>query len=43
MSYWTEIPGHPVEDWKNEVANDDTLLGYHEWVRAREAFAEMEK
>jgi acetyl-CoA acetyltransferase len=21
----------PVEDWKYEVANDDTILGYAEW------------
>jgi hypothetical protein len=21
----------PIEDWKYEVANDDTVLGYEEW------------
>jgi hypothetical protein len=21
----------PIEDWKHEVANDDTVLGYEEW------------
>lgn len=34
-SHWDEIPGHPVEDWRAEVANDDTRLGYHEWVAHR--------
>lgn len=23
---------HPVEDWRREVANGDTLLGYQDWV-----------
>jgi hypothetical protein len=30
------LPGlkaYPVEDWKYEVANDDTILGYDEWVQ----------
>lgn len=29
---WSEDPEHPVADWKYEVANDDTRLGYWEWV-----------
>lgn len=27
-----EHPVHVKKDWKYEVANDDTLLGYDEWV-----------
>ena len=23
---------HPVDDWKYEVSNGDTLLGYKEWL-----------
>ena len=34
--HWAERPGHPSEDWKYEVANGDTRLGYREWARARE-------
>ena len=34
MSHWDEHPQYPVEDWKYEVANDDTRLGYLEWVKA---------
>lgn len=29
------MPSHPVADWKHEVINDDTRLGYWEWVVAR--------
>lgn len=32
----SEYPGHPREDWRNEVANGDTNLGYWEWVEHRE-------
>ncbi len=32
---WGEHPGHPVEDWKFEVLNGDTRLGYWEWVAVR--------
>lgn len=30
--YWAPMDGHPVEDWRSEVANDDTREGYHDWV-----------
>lgn len=30
-----ENPAHPVCDWQGEVANDDTRLGYLDWVDAR--------
>jgi len=42
-SHWDEVPGHPVEDWRMEVINDDTRLGYVEWVKARESDAELEE
>ena len=32
MSIWDEDPDYPVADWKYEVANDDTRLGYADWV-----------
>ncbi|WP_209044998.1 hypothetical protein [Rhizorhabdus histidinilytica] len=32
---WGEHPDHPVSDWKAEVANDDTRLGYWAWIAAR--------
>ena len=34
-SHWDEVPGHPVEDWRYEVANNDTRLGYLDWVQHR--------
>lgn len=30
--HWGAHPEHPVEDWRFEVANDDTRLGYWPWV-----------
>jgi len=32
---WGEDPDFPVEDWQHGVANDETRLGYWEWVEAR--------
>ena len=29
---WGEHPGYPVDDWKDEVQNGDTRLGYWPWV-----------
>lgn len=29
---WAEHPTWPRSDWKYEVANDDTVLGYWQWV-----------
>lgn len=34
--YWAEHPNHPIAGWKYEVANDDTRLGYQQWIAARE-------
>src|SRR3546814_1737565 len=34
-SHWDDNPDHPVYDWKIEVTNDDTRLGYLDWVEAR--------
>ena len=34
LSYWDDDPEYPVEDWKYEVSNDSTRLGYWEWVSA---------
>lgn len=33
--YWAENPHHALEDWKYEVANNDTRLGYHEWALSK--------
>ena len=29
---WVIDPDYPLEDWKYEVQNGDTRLGYHDWV-----------
>ncbi len=31
-TFWEGLDRYPVEDWQYEVANDDTRLGYWEWV-----------
>lgn len=33
--YWGEHPDHPSCDWRFEVANEDTRMGYWEWVESR--------
>ncbi|BBC73218.1 conserved hypothetical protein [Altererythrobacter sp. B11] len=33
--HWEDDPDHPIDDWKTEVANDDTRLGYCAWIDAR--------
>lgn len=40
---WTEDPDWPLSDWRYEVANDDTRLGYAEWVEHNKEAAEDEK
>lgn len=32
---WGEHPDYSVEDWRDEVGDYDTRLGYWEWVAAR--------
>lgn len=32
FDFWGEHPEFSLEDWKHEVANDDTRLGYWDWV-----------
>lgn len=36
---WSDHPHHPVSDWKTEVANDETRLGYLAWIAARQSSA----
>lgn len=35
LGHWDDHPDHTAADWKYEVANDDTRLGYPQWVAAR--------
>jgi len=32
---WNEHPEYPREDWQYEVANNDTVAGYWDWVEVR--------
>lgn len=40
---WQEDPEHPREDWRLEVRDDNTLLGYWNWVAAQREQAEDEE
>ena len=31
--YWVEDPRYPIDDWRYQVANHDTLEGYWEWAQ----------
>lgn len=35
VEYWGQFDPLPKSDWRYEVANNDTILGYWEWVAAR--------
>lgn len=35
--YWGDHPKYPIEDWRYEIANNDTRQGYWEWVYAQAA------
>jgi hypothetical protein len=30
--HWGEHPDYPLRDWRHEVGDDNTRLGYWEWV-----------
>lgn len=32
--YWADDPDHDIEDWKSEVQNNETRLGYWDWVES---------
>ncbi len=32
FEFWSEHPEYPASDWQYLVANQDTRLGYWEWV-----------
>lgn len=36
-SHWDDDPNHPPEQWKYEVENEKTRLGYLDWVAAQKA------
>lgn len=38
--YWGECPDHPVTSWQAEVSNNETRLGYWDWVEAQLAGGE---
>jgi len=31
--YWQSYPEYPVEDWIYAIENNETRLGYWEWVK----------
>lgn len=42
-SHWEDDPDHPVEDWRYEVGNNDTRLGYREWIQHRKEIESHEQ
>lgn len=41
--FWGQAPDYPLEDWQYEVANDDTRLGYWDWVLCQKEQADEER
>lgn len=40
---WGEHPDFPVQDWRYQVINNETRIGYLEWVAAELEFAAIER
>jgi hypothetical protein len=40
---WGEHPKHPKSDWRYEVENGDTMLGYWEWAKCKLDEAESDE
>lgn len=40
--HWQDHPDYAFSDWQYEVANNDTRLGYWEWVAASMDNGEIE-
>lgn len=38
--HWASDPDYPVGDWQFEVSNDDTRLGYWDWVANKRDLAD---
>jgi hypothetical protein len=41
--WWGEYSDFPVEDWAYEASNNDTRLGYWDWVKVKIAEKEEEE
>ena len=41
--FWGEDPDYPVSLWQHEVEEDDTRVGYWDWVLLRRQEAEDEE
>jgi len=42
VEHWGDDPVFAVENWRYEVENDDTRLGYVDWVRNQRELKELE-
>lgn len=40
--HWGKHPEYPLEQWQDEVRNNDTRLGYWEWIANSQAGVEIE-
>lgn len=41
--FWGQDPDYPLEDWQSEVADDNTRLGYWDWVVVSREFADEDE
>lgn len=40
IDWWSEDSDYPVADWQHEVAEDNTRLGYWDWVEVTREMVE---
>jgi len=41
--YWDDADDHPIEDWQYEIMNNDTRLGYHDWLTKKREEEQWDK
>ena len=40
-AYWRDVdPDYTVDDWRHDVAEDATRMGYHDWAKAQRDIAD---
>lgn len=42
-SYWENVEGYPIEDWRAEVEADETRLGYIQWVQLKQDLKKQQR
>ncbi len=42
-TYWENVEGYPIEEWRAEVKTDETRLGYMQWVQMKQDLKKQQR